>query len=164
MHQLSKDLEIYFLEIPKYRNKPVESLSPLERWLAYFANKLSLEEKEELAMQDNTIGAAIQASDRFMMDERLYWDYINREAAIRDYNNDFVEGQRIAREEGIKQGVEQGIKQGVEQGVKQGVEQGVKQDKEETAISMLRDDFAPAIIAKHTRLSLERIAELREKL
>lgn len=48
-HCLTDDLEIHFLEVPKYRNKNIKDLSPLECWFAYFSNKLSNTEKEELA-------------------------------------------------------------------------------------------------------------------
>ena len=44
----------------------------MERWLAYFANKLDPLEKEELAMATPEIGDAIEASNNFIMDEREY--------------------------------------------------------------------------------------------
>ena len=53
--RLSRHLEIHFLEIPKFINSPqknIKEMSKMERWLAYFANRLTDQEKEELAMQE----------------------------------------------------------------------------------------------------------------
>ena len=54
-HKLTDDLELDFLEIPKYKNKPVKEMNRVERWLAYFANRLDDEGKEELAMSNPEI-------------------------------------------------------------------------------------------------------------
>ncbi|WP_302610270.1 hypothetical protein [uncultured Mitsuokella sp.] len=46
---------MHFLEIPKYAEapkKPISKLTKMERWLAYFANQLTKEERRELAMKD----------------------------------------------------------------------------------------------------------------
>ena len=65
-------MEIDFLEVPKYRAKPVGEMNRVERWLAYFANKLDQQGKEELAMQTPEIADAIAATNRFVMDEKVY--------------------------------------------------------------------------------------------
>ena len=44
--RLNKDMELHFLEIPKFMHKPVREMTKMERWLAYFANKLSEQERE----------------------------------------------------------------------------------------------------------------------
>ena len=95
----------------------------LERWLAYFSNKLNETETEALAMSEAAIQEAMKAEYVFMQDEIERWQYDQREKAIRDY----ISGMRAWRREGLKQGIEQGIKQGIEQGIEQGFEQGVMQ-------------------------------------
>lgn len=97
-HKLTDDLELDFLEIPKYKNKPVKEMNRVERWLAYFANRLDDEGKEELAMSNPEIAEAMEASDRFMMDDKAYHEYLKRESAIWDYNNDMA-GSREEGEE-----------------------------------------------------------------
>ena len=84
-HKLTDDLELDFLEIPKYRNKPVKDMNRVERWLAYFANRLDAQGKEELAMSNPEIAEAMEASDRFLMDDKAYRAYLQRESAIWDY-------------------------------------------------------------------------------
>ena len=67
-HQLTKDLAIHFLEIPKYakqEKKPISEMSKMERWLAYFANQLDRKGKEELAMSEATIQNAMEAARIF---------------------------------------------------------------------------------------------------
>lgn len=54
-HRLTKDLAIHFLEIPKFKYKKetsIRKMSKMERWLAFFANKLDEKEKEKLCMEE----------------------------------------------------------------------------------------------------------------
>ena len=83
----------------------------LERWLAYFSNKLNEAETEALAMSEAAIQEAMKAEYVFMQDEIERWQYEQREKAIRDY----ISGMRAWRREGLKQGIEQGLKQGIMQ-------------------------------------------------
>ena len=40
--RLNEDMELHFLEVPKFQKKPVSEMTSVERWLAYFSNKLDL--------------------------------------------------------------------------------------------------------------------------
>ena len=147
-HRLTEDLEIHFLEIPKYKNKPVQSMDRIEKWLAYFANKLDEKEKEELAMKDTAIKDAMQASDRYIMDDAAYREYIARESAIWDYNSD----------------LKANLAEGRAQGLAEGRAEGRTQEQERTALDMLRDNMDISLIMKYTKLSAERIAELAKTI
>ena len=85
--RLSDDLEIHFLEIPKFINKPVKNMTKMERWMAYFSGKLDAKGKEELAMSEAAINSAYDATMAFFQapEERL--KYLNRQMAIMDYNS-----------------------------------------------------------------------------
>ena len=80
----------------------------MERWLAYFANQLSDDEKGELIMSDEAIHKAVDAARTFLQNDAERRAYINRELAILDYNSDhhdaFEEGKTEGREEGRKEG------------------------------------------------------------
>ena len=147
-HCLTDDLEIHFLEVPKYRNKNIKDLSPLECWFAYFSNKLSNTEKEELAMIKPAIGSALDASKKYIMNDEEYWAYLNREAAILDYNTD----HRVAREEALKAGVEEGHKNGLKD--------GALQKAKEIALNMLHNNEPMEKIANYTGLTQEQVNEL----
>lgn len=80
----------------------------MERWISYFANKLSRQEKEELIMADPAIADAFHAADLFFVDKDDRLNYINREMAILDYNSyrqeahddGFAEGKAKGKAEG----------------------------------------------------------------
>lgn len=98
-HQLTKDLAIHFLEIPKYakqEKKPISEMSKIERWLAYFANQLDRKGKEELAMSEAAIQNAMEAARIFLNNTAERRLYINREMARMDRESQLEE----AHEEG----------------------------------------------------------------
>ena len=85
--RLTRDLEIHFLEVPKYARKPdqpISGMSKMERWLAYFANQLDKKGKEELAMSDPEIRKAMEAARTFLNNTEERRLYINREMARMD--------------------------------------------------------------------------------
>ena len=102
-HQLTKDLAIHFLEIPKYakqEKKPILEMSKMERWLAYFANQLDRKGKEELAMSEAAIQNAMEAARIFLNNTAERRLYINREMARMDRESQLEE----AHEEGLEEG------------------------------------------------------------
>ena len=137
-HRLNEDMEIHFLEVSKFHKKPVCQMSRVERWLAYFSNKLNQQELEELAMSEAAIQNAIDATDVFMQDKSERLKYLNREMAILDYESDkaywMEEGEKRARQKVVS----------------------------DIVISMLNNGQSPAEIAKSTNIpesDITRIAE-----
>ena len=111
-HRLTENLEIHFLEIPKWKAKSVKEMKRIERWGAYFSNALDEQGLEELAMAEGGIRKALKAEHSFIQDERNRRAYEQREAAIRDYESDMG----ASRREGIEQGIKQGWQEGLEEG------------------------------------------------
>ena len=85
--RLNRDMELHFLEIPKFINKPVQNMTKMERWMAYFSNKLNQQEREELAMSDTAINSAYDAASKFFLSPQERMNYVNRQMAIMDYNS-----------------------------------------------------------------------------
>ena len=112
-HRLTEDLEIHFLEIPKFKLKSVKEMKRLEKWLAYFSNKLNERETEELAMSETAINEAIQAERVFMQSDVERWQYEQREKAMRDY----ISAMSTSRREGLRQGLEEGWREGRREGM-----------------------------------------------
>ena len=83
-------------------------MTKMERWLAYFANQLSDDEKGELIMSDEAIHKAVDAARTFLQNDAERLAYINRELAILDYNSDhrdaFEEGEAKGRAKGREEG------------------------------------------------------------
>ena len=142
--RLNEDLELHFLEIPKFQKKPIGEMTRMERWLAYFSNKLDTEEMEELAMSDATIKKAVNDTDIFMMDFEERLKYINRQMAIMDYNTDM----RVSREEGREEGRTAGR----------------EEMANNIALAMLHDDKPIEEIIKYTGLTKEHIQELAKEI
>ncbi len=88
-----------------------------ERWLAYFANQLDKEGKEELAMSSPAIKEAMTASECYVMNDKSYQEYLARESAILDYNNDVLGNRRLGREEGRAKGHAEGLAKGQKKGM-----------------------------------------------
>ena len=113
-HQLTKDLSIHFLEIPKYAKqakKPIAEMSKMERWLAYFANQLDRKGKEELAMSEAAIQNAMEAARIFLNNTAERRLYINREMARMDRESQLEDAHEDGFKEGHKEGVMQGRKE-----------------------------------------------------
>ena len=142
--RLNEDLELHFLEIPKFQKKPIGEMTRMERWLAYFSNKLDAEEMEELVMSDATIKKAVNDTDIFMMDFEERLKYINRQMAIMDYNTDM----RVSREEGREEGRTAGR----------------AEMANNIALAMLRKNEPIEKIAEYTGLTSERIQKLSKEI
>ena len=113
--RLNKDMELHFIEIPKYIKAPKKTIgesSKMERWLAYFANRLTNEEREELAMNEPAIREAMEAEKIFMGNPDAYLRYVNRQIALMDYRS----GLQAAAEEGERRGERRGEIRGEKRG------------------------------------------------
>ena len=104
-HKLTDRLELHFIEVKKAEKKPIEQMTLLEKWTVFFANILSKDEKEVLAMSEAAIKGAMDAAGLFMQDENKRLQYVNRQMAILDYNNDMIS----SKEDGMEKGIEKGI-------------------------------------------------------
>ena len=134
--RLNEDMELHFLEVPKFRKKPISKMTQIERWLAYFSNKLNNKEMEELVMSDATIKTAVQDTGLFMQDIEERLKYINRQMAIMDYNSD-MDGAR---------------------------EEGREEMATTIAMNMLRNNEPVNKIVEYTSLTTERIQELAKEI
>jgi len=108
--RLNEDMELHFLEVPKFQKKPVSDMTSVERWLAYFSNKLDLKEMEELAMNEAAIQTALDAAAVFMQNKQERLNYLNREMAIMDYESDKDAWIDAGRAEGLAEGRVEGEK------------------------------------------------------
>ena len=103
--RLNNDMELHFLELPKFVKrvkKPIREMTKMERWMAYFANRMNQSEKEELAMSEAAINKAYDATGIFLKNKEDRLKYINREMAIMDYRS----GMEGAEKRGEKRGEE----------------------------------------------------------
>lgn len=98
----TQDLEMHFIEIPKFVKKNPEVNTKLEQWLWLIAGR---EEKLEMAKKENKeIKKAMDIIDEMSMDEKEWELYQSRKMAIMDYNTGIYEAKEEGKEEGLKEG------------------------------------------------------------
>lgn len=135
-YQLTKDLELHIIELPKLEkllreNKKVKN-EKLALWLKFISNPNELEEKEMEANKE--VKMAKEELDRINQDEREAWLAEKRLEYIRDLHS----SEDYGREEGRK---EKAI---------------------DIAKKMLKDECDIEIIIKYTGLLREEIEKLKK--
>lgn len=107
-HALTKDLEIHFVELPKWHYGESQKMKRLERWLAYLSSKTTMEERRQLAMEDADIRTAMEAEKEFVKDPLCITAYEQHQKYLWDKRarEDFV------RKEGFEKGKAEGIAEG----------------------------------------------------
>ena len=83
-HKLTDDLEIHFIELPKWHKGDVEKMNRLEHWLAYLSPKTTNEERRRLAMKDPAIRKVMEAEKVFLADLNCITAYEQHEKYLRD--------------------------------------------------------------------------------
>ncbi|MBQ9573612.1 MAG: Rpn family recombination-promoting nuclease/putative transposase [Acidaminococcaceae bacterium] len=111
-HRLTNNLEIHFVELPKWKHDGSRQMKRLERWLMYLSSKTTDEERRMLAMEDENIRTAMEAEKEFAKDpllitayeqhQKYLWDKHAREAFVRE------EGEAIGYEKGKAEGIAEG--------------------------------------------------------
>ena len=104
-HALTRDLEIHFVELPKWQHDGSRKMKRLERWLAYLSSKTTMEERRQLAMEDADIRTAMEAEKEFVQNYEYISAYDREEKYLRDKRarDKFVrkEGEAIGEARGI---------------------------------------------------------------
>ena len=107
--RLNDDMELHFLELPKFVKsvqKPIREMTKMERWMAYFANRMNQSEKEELAMSEAAINSAYDATGIFLQNKEDRLKYINREMALMDYRSGLAGAEERGELRGEKRGMD----------------------------------------------------------
>ena len=104
----TSDLEMHFIELPKFIKKNPEVNTKLTQWLWLLVGR---EDKLEMAKEENKeIKKAMEIIDEMSMDEREWELYESRRLAIMDYNT----GINEAREEGKIEVAKELLKMGLD--------------------------------------------------
>ncbi len=134
----TQDLEMHFIEIPKFVKKDSKANTKLEQWLWLIAGR---EEKLEMAKKENKeIKKAMKIIDEMSMDEKEWELYQSRKMAIMDYNT--------------------GIREAKEEGKREGIKKGERKKQIEIAKELLKLGMSIENIQKATKLTIEEIKKL----
>jgi predicted transposase/invertase (TIGR01784 family) len=130
--KLSDDLEIHFIEMPKFEKANLELDDKLNEWLLFLKdpnNKIL----EKVMEKEKNIKKAITILDIISQDKQERMLYEARQKAIMDYNSNMYG----AREEGRTEG------------------------KFETAKAMINDGMDIALVSKYTGIDVQKLNSLK---
>lgn len=133
---LVDDFEMHFIELNKFSFSDIKNIRKSDKWIAYFSNKCTDEQREVIAMSEPAIQKALEFENYFTQDELLRRQYDIQEKAIRDYNS----------------------------GISSAIEQGQQAEKIQNAINGLKAGIDIDIISKITDLSIQEIKELQKTI
>ena len=117
----SDDIELIFVELPKFKKQLEELETIQDQWIYFIKNAGSLEfVPKDL---DNSIQQALQTVN----EANLTKD----ELEMQHKRKDFIAVQRLAVLKATKDGHKQGVREGKEEGLKEGIEQGIEKGRED---------------------------------
>lgn len=145
---LSEDIEIHFIEIPKFRKQSTKNEKKLDFWL-WFLDYTNREMVKMATEKELAIRRAVEELDKLTSDPAIQRILDNEELARMD--------EDVLRRQAIREGHEQGMKEGIKEGIKEGVKQGIKEGKILTAKELKKNGIDVEIIVKATGLTKEEI-------
>ena len=102
----TKDIEMHFIELPKFIKKRPEIKSKLEQWLWLIVGG---KEEIEMAKKENKqIEKAMEIIKEMSMDPKEWEMYESRRLAIMDYNTGIHNAKEKGKEEGRIEGIIKG--------------------------------------------------------
>ncbi len=138
----TKDLEMHFIEIPKFVKKLQKPRTKLEQWLYLIAGKEEMLEGIEERVKE--IEKAVDTLEQLSMDKQAWNLYESRDMAKRDYNT--------------------GIRNAEERGLNKGIKKGEKKNSIEIARKMLKENMPESQIIRLTGLTENEINNLKDKI
>jgi predicted transposase/invertase (TIGR01784 family) len=148
--EYSGDIELVFIELPKFTKTEAELDSVQDKWLYFIKNAGKLDCIPKNLGQEQEKAFAI-ANEANLSAEELDLQHRKR---------DFILIQKSAIDLALRQGQEQGLKQGIQQGLEQGIQQGqeqIAQNRRTTIINAHQAGLPPATIAAIVQLSVAEV-------
>jgi predicted transposase/invertase (TIGR01784 family) len=142
-----EDLELNFIELPKFTKGEGELETVLEKWIYFIKNAGDL--KVIPANADfRPLRRAYEVANEFGWSREDLEVYENRGIKIQDERG----ALQHALEKGLQQGLQQGRQEGLQQGLQEGLQQGLQQGEREKALAIARTMLArgldPALVAE----------------
>jgi len=116
--EYSDDIELIFIELPKFNKAEAELTTIQDKWLYFIKNSGDLDYiphnlEQELEKAFSIANEANLSTEELeLQHKKRDWVYIQKSSI------------ELATKTGLKQGLEQGIEKGLEQGIEKGLEQG----------------------------------------
>ena len=162
----SDDIELVFVELPKFKKELEELKEIQDEWIYFIQNAGSLEYIPQSF--DNDIKDALECVNEAnltkkeleIQHKRKEFISIQKLAIMKANDDGFLKGRKEGMEQGREEGMEQGREQGREEGREQGREEGIEQEKIKIAKNLL-DVLDDETISLKTGLTVKQINKLR---
>ena len=136
---VNEDIEVHYIELPKFKEKNPGVNSKLEQWLWLICGK---GEKAEMAKKENKeVKKASDVLQKMSLSEQERWLYDSRkfrewdERSLREYETN------EARQDGIKQGISQGERKAKLEDAKKMLEEGVELEIIERVTGLSKEEI-----------------------
>ena len=166
----SDDIELIFVELPKFNKKLNELKTIADEWVYFIKNAGTLEyvpDNLNNKIQDSfdVLNEANLSKDELeTQHKRKEFISIQKLAILKATQDGLDKGLEEGLEEGLERGIKQGLEQGLEQGIERGIEQGIEKGENKKAIEIaknLLDILDDETISLKTGLSASFIKKLR---
>ena len=155
--QYSDDIELIFIELPKFHKTEPELSSIQDKWLYFIKNAGNLDYIPKNL--DQELEKAFNIANEANLSEE--------ELELQHKKKDFIYIQKSSIEFATKTGMEQGLEKGLEQGMAQGVEIGLEQGEWQEKLKIIenanRMGLPMQTIIELTGLDEEKISALLPK-
>jgi len=142
----SDDIELIFIELPKFTKMESELETLMDKWLYFVKNAgslayipMTLKETQEIVEAFNIANTAALSSAELDAQERRY-DFVRlQRGAVQLAKKEGVEeGLKLGLKQGLQQGKQEGLQEGLEQGKQEGLQEGLQQGKQEAMEEMAK--------------------------
>jgi predicted transposase/invertase (TIGR01784 family) len=145
------DIELIFVELPKFNKKENELTNIKDEWIYFIKNAGSLEYIPK-NLNDNIKDALDTVNEANLSLDELEAQHKRKE---------FISIQKLALMKAKNDGIEQGREEAIEQGREEGIEQGIEQEKINIAKLSLSKGLDIDIICQITNLTKEQIQNIK---
>ena len=155
--QYSDDIELIFIELPKFHKTEAELSSIQDKWLYFIKNAGNLDYIPKNL--DQELEKAFNIANEANLSEE--------ELELQHKKKDFIYIQKSSIEFATKTGMEQGLEKGLQQGLEQGLQQGLEQGEWNNTLKIIenanRMGLPMQAIIELTGLDEEKISALLPK-
>ena len=155
--QYSDDIELIFIELPKFHKTEAELSSIQDKWLYFIKNAGNLDYIPKNLNQE--LEKAFNIANEANLSEE--------ELELQHKKKDFIYIQKSSIEFATKTGMEQGLEKGLQQGLEQGLQQGLEQGEWNKTLNIIQNANRMGLpmqaIIELTGLDEEKISALLPK-
>jgi len=150
-HEIT-DLELNFVELPKFTKSESELVTILDKWLYFIKNAADLS-----IVPENSDVPGLQSA--YEIANRFSWS--KDEMEVYNYWGIKAQDRRGALQVATEKAMQRGLEAGMEQGLEQGLEQGKRDERINIARTMIAQGMDINTISTITNLSVEKITKLQ---